>query len=434
MITTYLRLRIERKRAAWQSSWSWRVFAVLKYVVLARLLFTAWELANGPHQIVTRVLGPLVARDAIAPAITVLGALLAHFDVALAESIPSSPFRRFWGARAWEWRRLVYPMCSSALLVTTALVTALFGVVGLAYTLLLYVVFLIAEQHPTARLPLLVAAVAAGMVAVPAVWFLPAALVTLAVFATLAAGRQTTTQRESAIVRAALPMAWQKELAFLRTFGSDQVYFAIGLVASAIAMLLVVRGEAMAARVTPVFWLVPWLAVLPFTRIVFNLFGSDVSALPRFTRAPRRAAAYVRWRLGVYRIPIYLLQAGAAVVVWPRLTTTRAHVAYMAGAVAFVELAVFCGGIYSARFVSAKDQKYRYTGQLVETNVRLTFALYAIIAFIVSASSSYGGLVALLILGAGVCAASAAFGGIAVAATLSRGRVGGSNNTAAAAT
>ncbi|MEP6620199.1 MAG: hypothetical protein ABJE47_12830 [bacterium] len=428
MIGTYLRLRIERKRSAWQSSATWRVFAVLKYLLLVRLLFVAVDLASGPHPMVERVLRPLMDRDALAPAITLLAALFAHFDLALVEPIPAAPFRRLWGRRAWEGRRLAYPLCSSALLVATALLGALFHALGLAYALLLYLVFVIAERHPVSRLPLLGLSIGAGALAIPERWFVPAVIAMLAGFARLAEGQPAALLRESTGARATLSAAWQKEFAFLHAFRSDRVYFAIGAVVSTMTVLVLVRGEAVAEQVRPVFWLVPWLVLLPFTRILFNLLGSDVSALTRFRQAPRRTAAYLLWRIRIYRTPIYLLQAAAATIVWPRLATTNAHIAYGVGVVAFTEISLFCAGAYSAWFVSAKDPKYRYTGQLVETNVRLTLVLYAIIAFIVSASSSYGGLAALLILGTSICITSIVFGKATLASVFGRGALNDSSN------
>jgi hypothetical protein len=401
MLASYVRLRFAQDRQRWRQSQLAIAGDVFGYLLLLRLLAGALWLRESAPPSITRLVTDAVANGEALRLVLFAAVLLPHLEVRVFAPLPAEPFSRFMSRRAFLLRGVIYPACSATgVLLATIAVVAL-GWRGAGYWLAFYLVFLTAWRLPVSRLVFM------GALALAQVLALGDTATALLVFAVVAgAGVVVARGQLAAAPRSARPpsdmarsgIVLRKEIAYWRRFTSDQVYLVQALILVPLVAHELLDGMPRVGGGVPLAaWVLCWLSIVPLSRVVFNLFGSDVHAMPLFRREPERTVAYQKRRLRGYQLLTLVIQCGALWWLRDLLDSPSAMATWLAGALAFDELLVSVALLYSIGFVSEKEERFRWGRQFTSRNIHLTFlaglAVLVPVAFVAKVAGAPGLLV-----------------------------------------
>ena len=356
MILTYLRWRIAGFRRHNRQTLP-LIWTVVKYIVLIRFIFVCEAVGRWPafRDAVAR----LVSSGALLSGALVAGAVLAHFEFVLAPQLPLEPFRRFGTDRRWALRALTYPIASVGIgalfLCSTLLLRSPYALILCLYC---YLAYMVSWRVPALRIVLIALAAALSALSRSTEASLAIAGVALGASAfTLIGLPQLMVRAQSARpVGTGRAMWLRKEVRALRYFSSDQYFIFIGLLFVALVVRATIADPTAPNGRLRIVWLIPWLGLLPFARIVFNLFGTDLSALSVYMRSPGRAIQYQAARLRLYSAAIYTVQFACAFLAARELPAHAIGVMVLS-IIAFTEAVMGIALLYS---IVLMEQKVPY--------------------------------------------------------------------------
>lgn len=396
MVQSYLNVRaLEywRRARAQPSSLAWDSLGVL---VSARAVYVLWLIKHGsvilPFEMVR-----LSSAQVLNAAVLFIVAL-AQIGIDIVPPPPIEPYVRFWTFRTWFSRWIAYSALNFRVVLLAAILTVSFGWYGLIVAGICYGISLAASRWSLVHAAS--CALALTLIGTP----LPSAIVVsvwvvliLALLLWAYHGRRVLVPPADSGARAlGGNVAVSKELACISYFKSDQVYLGLNSLAALALLGIVLTGSGSRDASRRLSWALPFFCVLPYSRIAFNLFGTESTAMQLYTSDAIATASYIWRRLRMYSWISYSL----GVLTFVRLATAYSWltaVTFAVGLVLTVELVLPCAATLSVLWPEPKLVQYSQWANMRASSPKIVGLIFLGIAAIVAAVQYTTGLIGLTV-------------------------------------
>jgi len=372
------------------------VWDTLKIIFSLRVLQVVWMLKTGAI-VVGLSLVALPVQQVVSGA--VLGVVaLAQLGINLAEPLSADPYARFWSFPYWFLRWASYSALTFRVVFVTLMLALLWGWHGFLIGVVCYGVSLIGTRWPLAH-------AVAGVCALVLLAVAPAPILVFLFWAGFLAASMVRAWRGSAVI--AMPhrsrprtieadVLLSKEVACITYFQSDRVYLVLNsLVAIALLFMVVQSGQVHAAP-TRLSWALPIFCVLPYSRISFNLFGTESSGMGLYLRDPAATAEYAWRRQRIYAWISYAFGA-ATFLRLLMLYSWSAAAGFAAALVLTVELLLPCALLLSVAWPEPKPLRYSQWENMRAATPKITALIYLCVAAVVAYVQHVAGLSGLVV-------------------------------------
>ncbi len=396
MIQHYLNVRLReygRRGKTRPFMFLWDGLGVL---ISARLLYFLWLFKQGAVSLPFEVMR-LSPGQILNGAILVMIAL-AQIGVDIVGPPMIEPYVRFWTFRTWFCRWITYSALNLRVILLAAILTISLGWYGLIVAAVCYGISLAASRWPLVHaMSCAVALALIGLslppVMVVSIWIGLIASILLWAFH---ARRILVPSVDSTMRELGGSVALSKEVACITYFKSDQVYLGLNSLAAVALLALVLTGSGSHDALHRLARGLPLFCVLPYSRIAFNLFGTESTAMQLYSSDANATALYAWRRLRMYSWISYSLGG----LIFARLAMVNSWltaVTFGAGLVLTVELVLPCAATMSAAMPEAKTVLYSQWANMRAASPKLAALVFLAIAGIVATVQYATGLVGLIV-------------------------------------
>jgi len=372
------------------------VWDTLKIIFSLRALQVVWMLKTGAI-VVGSSLVALPVHQIISGA--VLGVVaLAQLGINLAEPLPADPYARFWSFPNWFMRWVWYSAFTFRVVFVTLILTLLWGWHGFLIAVVCYGVSLIGMRWPFAH-------AVAGICALALLAVAPPPSIVILFWAGFLGASMIGAWRGSAVIatpRRSTPRSIEadvllsKEVACITYFQSDRVYLALNSLVAIGLLFIVLQSGQLHGDPARLSWGLPIFCVLPYSRICFNLFGTESSGMPLYVRDAAATAEYAWRRQRMYAWIGYAL----GVAVFFRLLLLYSWLAaagFAAALVLTVELLLPCALLLSVAWPEPKLLRFSQWDNMRAATPKIAGLIYLSVAAAVAYVQHVFGLSGLVV-------------------------------------
>ena len=395
MLRQYLILRVREHWRRKRAQPFLLVWDTIKIIFSLRVLQFVWMLKTGAIGSLSLVALP--AQQILSGA--VLGVVvLAQLGISLAEPLSADPFVRFWSFRHWFLRWAWYSALTFRLVLVTLILALLWGWHGFLIGVVCYGVSLIGTRWPIAH-------ALAGVCALLLLAVAPAPILVFLFWAGFVAASMVYAWRGSAVIAVPrrsrqrtieLDVLLSKEVACITYFQSDRVYLALNSLVAIGLLFVVLQSGHLHGAPTRLSWALPIFCALPYSRISFNLFGTESSGMTLYLRDVAATAEYAWRRQRMYAWISYALGAAAFLRVL-MLYSWLAAAGFAAALVLTVELLLPCALLLSVAWPEPKPLRYNQWDNMRAATPKIAGVIYLCVAAAVAYVQHVAGLSGLVV-------------------------------------
>ena len=399
----YIKLRFKEKKYNYKFHKVILVKDIIKYIlyflilfqnILALMLQSTIDFQSNPYIKEFILSGKLVLL------IILSSLLLSHFSIRITVPLPLEPFWRFESKNKWYLKSFLYPLIRSTLFIVLLIFTVNFGIKGLFYFLLFYLVYLLSTKLAQNRLLFFIYVVAIYLSKINEKEIFT--IMSLMLILTITIERIklnyfiTKRQKEFPFIKMQSNLI-KKEINYFSYYSSEQVYNLVALIIYFYIIIFNIHSSKSGLYPISVF-VFPALAFLPFAHTCFNLFGMDTNVVKTYFYNYDKTIDYLIKSLRIFQYFINLLNVIFLVVMIFYMKISEMSFAYILGVIAFNEFILFVSVLISISFIEKKEVKWRPGQYFLSKNINLLPIVLTVLVSIINYSYKFFNIAGLLFL------------------------------------